>query len=207
MADSADEWQGAKDAVFPCLLPPGSQGDPAERKVDWANEGIQTHAQPLITEGPCGLVVAFTLQGPGFDVLVNAQHLHDWGITAEELAVTAGQNLGSWSDGVGWTDEDSGERRLRSSESGTGRDAARILLPAVRAGLAAELRRGAPPGTRVLVGLPDRELLVAGALRPGDAEFAGLFHDFVMDHSASADQPIDRRLFELQGDDLVEFTG
>ena len=203
----ADEWQRTKDAVFPCLLPPGSQGDPAERKVDWANEGIQTHAQPLITEGPCGLVVAFTLQGAGFDVLVNAQHLHDWGITPEELAVTAGQNLGVWSDGVGWIDEDSGERRLRSSESGTGRDAARILLPAVRANLAAELRRGAPPGTRVLVGLPDRELLVAGALRPGDHEFAALLHDFVMDHSESADQPIDRRLFELQGDDLVEFTG
>ncbi len=203
----ADEWQRTKDAVFPCLLPPGSQGDPAERKVDWANEGIQTHAQPLITEGPCGLVVAFTLQGAGFDVLVNAQHLHDWGITPEELAVTAGQNLGTWSDGVGWIDEDSGERRLRSSESGTGRDAARILLPAVRANLAAELRRGAPPGTRVLVGLPDRELLVAGALRPGDHEFAALLHDFVMDHSESADQPIDRRLFELQGDDLVEFTG
>jgi hypothetical protein len=203
----ADEWQLAKDAVFPCLMPPGSQGDPAERKVDWANEGIQTHAQPLITEGPCGLVVAFTLQGTGFDVLVNAQHLHDWGVTAEELAVTAGQNLGAWSDETGWIDEDSGERRLRSSESGTGRDAARILLPAVRASLAAELRRGAPPGTRVLVGLPDRELLVAGALRPGDHEFAALMHDFVMDHSASADQPIDRRLFELQGDDLVEFTG
>lgn len=203
----ADEWQQAKDAVFPCLLPPGSQGDPAERDRDWATEGIQTHAQPLITDGPCGLVVAFTLQGAGFDVLVNAQHLHDWGITAEELAVTAGQNLGGWSDGVGWIDEDSGDRRLRSSESGTGRDAARILLPAVRAGLAAELQRGAPPGTRVLVGLPDRELLVAGALRPADHEFAALLHDFVMDHSASADQPIDRRLFELQGDDLVEYTG
>ena len=203
----ADEWQQAKDAVFPCLLPPGTQGDPAERERDWATEGIQTHAQPLITEGPCGLVVAFTLQGTGFDVLVNAQHLHDWGITAEELAVTAGQNLGVWSDGTGWIDEDSGDRRLRSSESGTGRDAARILLPAVRADLAAELRRGAPPGTRVLVGLPDRELLVAGAMRPGDHEFAALLHDFVMDHSASADQPIDRRLFELQGDDLVEYTG
>ena len=203
----ADEWQRTKDAVFTCLLPPGSQGDPAERERDWSTEGIQTHAQPLITEGPCGLVVAFTLQGTGFDVLVNAQHLHDWGITAEELAVTAGQNLGAWSDGVGWIDEDSGDRRLRSSESGTGRDAARILLPAVRAGLAAELQRGAPPGTRVLVGLPDRELLVAGALRPADHEFAALLHDFVMDHSASADQPIDRRLFELQGDDLVEYTG
>ncbi|MFI5261556.1 MAG: hypothetical protein ACHQZR_03255 [Candidatus Limnocylindrales bacterium] len=203
----ADEWQRVQEAVFPCLLAPGTQGDPAERERDWATEGIQTHAQPLITEGPCGLLVGFTLMATGFDVLVNAQHLHDWAIGADDLALAAGKNLGAWSDGAEWADEASGAHRLRSSETGSGHDAARILLPQVRQDICAELSRGAPVGTRILVGLPDRDLLVAGALHPGDTEFAGLFRDFVMEHSSSADQPIDRRIFELQGDDLVEYAG
>jgi hypothetical protein len=202
----ADEWQRAKAGVFPCLLPPGTMGDPAERERDWATEGIQTHAQPLITEGPCGLVVGFTLQATGFDVLVNAQHLHDWGTSADDLALAAGNNLAAWSDSAAWTDEASGEHRLRSSETGSGHDAARILLPGVRRDLVAALSRDAPRGTRILVGLPDRDLLVAGPLRPGDTAFADLLHEFVMDHSSSADQPIDRRLFELQGDRLVEYV-
>lgn len=202
----ADDWQQVKAGVFPCLLPPGTQGEPAERERDWANEGIQTHAQPLITEGPCGLVVGFVLRATGFDVLVNAQHLHDWSVSAQDLAVTAGNNLAVWSDAAAWSDETSGDHRLRSSETGGGHDAARILLPAVRLDLAAQLGRGGPPGTRILVGLPDRDLLVAGALPPGDTAFASMFREFVMDHSESADQPIDRRLFEVQGDQLVEYS-
>ena len=60
---------------------------------------------------------------------------------------------------------------------------------------------------RVLVGLPDRHLLLAGGLRPGDDDFAALVRDYVMEHSAEADEPIDRRVFELRGADLVEFAG
>jgi hypothetical protein len=50
-------------------------------------------------------------------------------------------------------------------------------------------------------------LLLAGALREGDADFAALVRDYVMEHSADADEPIDRRIFELSGTDLVEFAG
>ncbi len=204
---AADEWQVARGGVFPVVLPAGTQGEAAERPHDWATEGIHAHAQPLVTEGPCGLVIGFTLEGAGFDVLVNAEHLHAWGITAEDLAAAAGENLAAWSSAAAWTDETSGTRRLLSSETGEGHDAARILLPEVRAQLTTLLSAGTPAGTRILVGLPDRDLLVAGALRPDDPDFAALLHDFVIEHSASADQPIDRRLFELRAGLLVEFAG
>jgi hypothetical protein len=203
----ADDWEAARGGIFPVLLAPGTQGEAAERPHDWATEGIQAHAQPLVTEGPCGLVVGFTLEGSGFDVLVNAEHLHGWGIDALELATTAGQNLAAWSSKAPWSDEISGTRRLVSSETGEGHDAARIILPEVKVQLLGRLAADAPAGTRVLVGLPDRDLLVAGALLPDDPEFAALLHDFVIEHSAAADQPIDRRLFELSGGELVEFAG
>jgi hypothetical protein len=203
----ADDWEAARGGIFPLLLPPGTQGEAAERPHDWASEGIQAHAQPLVTEGPCGLVVGFTLEGSGFEVLVNAEHLHAWGIDAVELATTAGQNLAAWSAQAPWSDEISGTRRLVSSETGDRHDAARIILPEVKVQLLGRLAADAPAGTRVLVGLPDRDLLVAGALLPDDPEFAALLHDFVIEHSAAADQPIDRRLFELSGGELVEFAG
>jgi hypothetical protein len=57
----------------------------------------------------------------------------------------------------------------------------------------------------VLVGLPERHLLLAGTLRPGDEEFVALFADFVLEQSGAADEPVDRRVFELRDGQLVEF--
>jgi hypothetical protein len=113
------------------------------------------------------------------------------------------RNLAAWSATAAWTDEVSGERRLISSDTGDGWDAARIILPDVRARLVAELGGAG----RVLVGIPERHLLVAGALRPGDDEFAALFAEFVLESSGAADEPVDRRVFELVDTQLVEFTG
>ena len=112
------------------------------------------------------------------------------------------RNLATWSATAAWTDEVSGERRLLSSDTGDGWDAARILLPEVIDKLTNELGSVG----RVLVGLPERHLLVAGTLRPGDQEFASLFADFVVEHSGGADEPIDRRVFELVDGRLVEFA-
>jgi len=112
-------------------------------------------------------------------------------------------NLAAWSATAPWTDEVSGERRLISSDTGAGWDAARILLPAVLGHLEAELR----PAGRILVGLPERHLMTAGSLRPGDDDFATLFADFIVETSGGADEPIDRRVFELVDGRLVEFAG
>ena len=38
-------------------------------------------------------------------------------------------------------------------------------------------------------------------------EFAGLFANFVIEQSGGADEPIDRRVFELRGGQLIEFDG
>jgi uncharacterized protein YtpQ (UPF0354 family) len=126
-----------------------------------------------------------------------------WGVEVAAIQDAALRNLAAWSATAAWTDEVSGERRLISSDTGDGWDAARIILPDVRARLVAELGGAG----RVLVGIPERHLLVAGALRPGDDEFAALFAEFVLESSGAADEPVDRRVFELVDTQLVEFTG
>jgi uncharacterized protein YtpQ (UPF0354 family) len=124
-------------------------------------------------------------------------------VTVEEIQDAALGNLEAWSATAAWTDEVSGERRLISSDTGDGWDASRILLPAVRERLSAELGGAG----RVLIGLPERHLMIAGALRPDDDEFAALFAEFVLEHSGGADEPVDRRVFELVDGRLVEFAG
>jgi hypothetical protein len=41
----------------------------------------------------------------------------------------------------------------------------------------------------------------------GDEEFAVLFAEFVRDHAAGADQPLDPRLHEIVGGELQPFAG
>jgi uncharacterized protein YtpQ (UPF0354 family) len=163
----------------------------------------KAHSQPLVDEGPCELAVVYAMDVGAFDVIVNVDHLLAWGVQAADVQDAALRNLATWSAGAAWTDEVSGDRRLLSSDTGDGWDAARILLPEVREHLSRELGAAG----RILVGLPERHLLVAGTLRPGDDEFAALFAEFVVEHSGGADEPIDRRIFELVDSRLVEFAG
>jgi hypothetical protein len=204
-ADSPEQdWLAAEASLMPILRPVGSGGtrlaeiDP----VRLAAEGLRSHAQPVVDDGPCELVVAYVLRAYAFDVLVNADHLLAWGATPAELRAAAMANLASWSAEAPWTDEVSGHRRLVSSASGDGGDAARILLPEVRRHLVDELG----PGVRVLVGIPERDLLIAGALYAGDEEFGALFAEFVRGHADGSDQPLDRRVLEIMDGELRIFA-
>jgi hypothetical protein len=199
------DWNVARDLVRPAFRPIGTQGQPIET-IDRENlmaHAAQSHAQPLIDTGPAGLPVVYTIPAGGFDIVVNGDHLLSWGIEPADLQDAAMRNLAAWSATAPWTDESSGDRRLISSDTGDGLDAARIMLPEVIEHLVAQLG----PGGRVLVGVPERHLLTAGSLRPDDAEFASLFGDFVLEHSGGADEPIDRRVFEIVDGRLVEFGG
>ena len=198
------DWSAASAVIYPALRPVGTHGlrvsdiDPDVL----AAEANRSHSQPLVDEGPCDIPVVYALNAGAFDVIVNGDHLLSWGVGPEAIQDAAMSNLAKWSAGAAWTDEVSGERRLLSSDTGDGWDAARILLPEVIDKLTSELGSVG----RVLVGLPERHLLVAGTLRPGDQEFASLFADFVVEHSGGADEPIDRRVFELVDGRLVEFA-
>jgi len=199
------DWAHARDLIYPALRPVGTTGQPVE-SLDvgaLAATAAQRHAQPLLDEGPAGLPVVYALDAGAYDVIVNGDHLLSWGVAPSEIQDAALRNLARWSESAAWTDEVSGDRRLVSSDTGDGWDAVRILLPDVVAHLSAELG----PHGRVLVGVPDRHLLVAGSLRPGDDEFATLFADFVLEQSGGADEPIDRRVFEIVDGRLVPFHG
>ena len=200
------DWSAARALVFPVLRAPGTVGAPADVPLDVLRSSSSAHTVPLVADGPCGLVVAFAMAGGGYEVMVNGDHLLSWGVDPGELAAVAGANLAAWSAGAPWSEEVAGTRRLLSSDTGSGHDAARILLDEVRAHLVRELLLGSDPGTRLLIGLPDQHLLVAGTMVPGDEEFGPLFHDFVVEQSGGADDPVDRRIFELVGGELVEFS-
>jgi hypothetical protein len=199
-----NDFVAAAALVVPAFRPVGTPGQP----ISELGQGIpgpssKAHTQPLLEEGPCGLAVVYTMAADGFDVLVNGDHLVSWGVGVADLEDAAIANLAAWSARAAWTDEVSGDRRLVSSDTGEGNDAARILLPEVRDHLARELGGAG----RVLIGLPERHLLLASAVRRGDEEFAALFAEFVIEHSGGADEPIDRRVFELVDGQLVEFAG
>jgi len=198
------DWSAAAPLIFPVLRPPGTQGQRIDR-IDAATleaMSAKSHNQPLVDEGPAGLVVVYALPAGGFDVIVSGDHLLSWGVQPAEVQDAALSNLRRWSASAAWTDEASGDRRLISSDTGEGWDAVRIVLPEVAERLATELG----PAGRILIGIPERHLLVAGSLRPGDEEFAALFTEFVVEQSGGADEPVDRRVFELRDGRLVEFT-
>jgi hypothetical protein len=198
------DWNAAAGLIYPALRPVGTQGVAIDEldTASLAEHATQSHPQPIVDEGPCGLPVVYALAAGGFDVIVNGDHLLSWGVATTDVQDAAIRNLSAWSAQAPWTDEVSGERRILSSDTGDGWDAARILLPTVRDHLAQEL--GATG--RVLVGLPERHLLIAATLRPDDPEFAALFSEFVVEQSGGADEPIDRRVFELVDGKLTEFA-
>ena len=199
------DWATARDLLYPAFRPVGTQGLALESidRETLAAHAAQRHAQPLIDIGPAELPVVYTIDAGAYDIVVNGDHLLSWGVEPSELQDAAIRNLGAWSATAPWTDEVSGDRRLISSDTGNGWDAARILLPDVVAHLVTELGSVG----RILIGLPERHLMTAGSLRPGDDDFATLFAEFIVEHSGGSDEPIDRRVFELVEGRLVEFSG
>jgi hypothetical protein len=207
IADSPEhDWGLARELVRPAFRPVGTQGMHIETvdRDTLAQHTMQTHhSQPLLDTGPAGLPVVYTMPAGGFDVVVNGDHLLTWGIEPGQLQDAALRNLAIWASNAPWSEETSGDRRVISSDTGEGLDAVRILLPDALAYLAGELGSAG----RVLVGIPERHLLVAATLRPEDPNFAALFGEFVIEQSGGADEPVDRRLFEIVDGRLVEFAG
>jgi hypothetical protein len=199
------DWATARAVVFPAFRPVGTQGLAVEsfNRDALTGHGSLSPAQPLLDLGPAGLPIVYTIDAGGFDVVVNGDHLLSWGVEPAEVQDAALKNLAGWSAGAAWVVEESGPRRLVSSQTGEGWDAVRVILPETLARLANELQG---PG-RILVGIPERHLLTAGSLSTGDDEFAALFADFVVEQSGGADEPIDRRVFELVDGRLIEFIG
>jgi hypothetical protein len=205
MADSPEhDWGLAKDLVRPAFRPVGTTGLSIETfdRETLAQHSMQSHAQPVLDTGPAQLPVVYTIAAGGFDIVVNGDHLLSWGIEPAQLQDAAMANLRAWASTAPWTDETEGDRRLISSDTGDGMDAVRILLPETVDHLSRELS----PNGRVLVGIPERHLLAAATLRAEDAGFAAMFSEFVIEQSGGADEPVDRRLFELVDGRLVEFN-
>ncbi len=193
-------WEAAAPILFPVLRPAGTIGlrlDEVANPHDAAG-----NLEPLVDDGPAGLVVSYVMAAGGFDVLANGDHLAAWSATPAMLRDASFRNLAAWSLEAPWSEDAADRRRVLSSDTGDGWDASRILLPDVQAHLEHELGGGT---SRVLVGVPAAHLLVAASLRPEDPEFAGLFADFVLEYAGDSDAEIDRRVFELRDGRLTVF--
>ena len=153
--------------------------------------------------GPAGLPIVYVIPGRGFEVVVGVEHIQAWGVGPQQVHDAAMANLRAMVRGAGWSSEVSGERLVVWSDGGDGMDAVRILLHEARARLAADLA----PADRILVGVPERDLLIAARVAEGDVEFAAQFAGYVEDRATTADEPIDRRVFELTGGELSEPAG
>jgi 2-(1,2-epoxy-1,2-dihydrophenyl)acetyl-CoA isomerase len=121
----------ARSLVFPAFRPIGTQGLEVEsfNRDALAGHGALSHAQPLLDQGPAGLPVVYTMDAGGFDIVVNGDHLLSWGVEPADVQDAALRNLAAWSAGAAWVVEESGARRLVSSQTGEGWDAVRIILP------------------------------------------------------------------------------
>lgn len=190
------DWAAASKLIRPALKPVGTSGsDGKDRHVrQGSGAGL-----PIVKEGPAGLAIIYVIPAYGFDVVVGMDHLLAWGVGPDEVHDAAMSNLGSWSRGVAWIDETDAHRRVVWSDSGEGLDAARILLEEVRNRLVSDLA----PACRILIGLPERDMLIAAGLADGDEEFVSMFADYIADRADAADQPIDERVFELVDGELV----
>jgi len=199
------DWGRARGLVRPAFRPVGTQGLHIESidETTLAAHVGQPHAQPILDTGPAGLPVVYTIAAGGFDIIVNGDHLLTWGIEPAALQDAALANLAAWATNAPWSVEDSGDRHLVSSDTGDGFDAVRILLPEA----VEHLTRSLGEGARVIVGIPERHLLTAASLKPGDEAFVDLFAEFIIEQSGAADEPIDRRIFEIVDGRLVEFAG
>jgi hypothetical protein len=195
------DWSAAARLVYPVLRPAGTLGRSLAALATPMSAAGET--QPVIDPGPADLVVAYAISAAGFDVLASGDHLAAWAVVPDALRQAAVRNLAAWSSAAPWSEEADGQRRILSSDTGDGWDAARILLPEVTAHLGDTLGDG---GARVLIGLPARHLLVAGALHRDDTEFGLQFADFVSDYADDSDEAIDRRVFELVAGRLVPFS-
>jgi len=200
------DWAAARSRVFPLLRAADAEGVDPDAAHDLSLADSLANTLPVRTPGPAGLTIVYGIAADGFAVLVNVEHLQSWGIGGVELESAAAENLASWSDAAEWTEERDDARRLLSSSTCAGYDASRVLLPEVRARLA-DLALDAPEGTRILVGVPDRDLLVAAPLIPGDEGFTDLFRAFVAEQFESGSMPIAGSILELRDGELVAFDG
>jgi hypothetical protein len=194
------DWSAAAKVIRPALRPVGTAGiDGHDLRLPAGHAGP---GKPLMSVGPAGLPLVYVLPGVGFEVVVGVEHLLAWGVGPDQVHAAAIANLVAWSEGAAWVDESNEHRRISWSETGEGQDAARILLPQVRERLVSELGSG----RRILVGLPERDLLIAAGLAEGDDEFVAMFAEYVADRALDAEQPIDGRVFELVEGELVELV-
>ncbi len=131
--------------------------------------------------------VALVLAYDGRSRFVSSKDLEAWSLAVADALGLAVENLGGRAKEARLTRVDIGSGAMCVSRTGDGLDSARLLLPSLRATLAAEL------GDPFLVAVPHRDVLLACAHGDGATEAA--FARRVSDDAARAPHAVSARVF------------
>jgi hypothetical protein len=135
----------------------------------------------------------YALHVGGFDIIVNADHVLSWGVTVEQIQDAALRNLAEWSAGAAWTDEVSGERRLISSDTARAGTRRGSSCPRSSTGCRGSWARSGASSSGSRSGTcssPAASGRATGTSRRSSPSSS-------VEQSGGADEPIDRRVFEL----------
>ena len=149
-----DAWatfESVRRLIVPVLKPAG-----------WAADLAAESRLPSVEFAP-GLIVCFAIDEPQQMVFVQQRQLARWDVPLERVQGAALDNLAERSRDLKLSvlaaDPESGDPSAVVLNSNDGYDAARFLLPDLREALAAQL------GDEYLVGVPNRDFLIAFSLR------------------------------------------
>jgi hypothetical protein len=117
-------WEAAAPILYPVLRPAGTLG--LRLSTITTPSSAAGNVDPLLDDGPVDLAIAYAVTAGGFDVLANGEHLASWNVSPATMRAAAYGNLAAWAVGAPWSIDASESRRVISSDTGDGWDAAGI---------------------------------------------------------------------------------
>jgi uncharacterized protein YtpQ (UPF0354 family) len=162
---SYEDYESVRDRLLPML-----------KSEQWVQEA-PGHLDVLRVEFAPGLVICFAVDEPTRVAYVTRQMVESWDVPVERVQEVAQDNLAARQSGLELTvlNGDDGRPFAIAINSGDGYDATRLVLPSVREALEEQL------GEEYLVGLPNRDFLIAFAPRDMEVQ-AGIIRQVKQDY-------------------------
>ena len=181
---SYDSYDQVRDRLLPML-----------KSEEWVREA-PGHLDLLRVEFAPGLALCFAVDEPTRMAYVTRQMVESWDVPVERVQEVAQDNLAARQAGLELTvlNGDDGRPFAVAINTGDGYDATRLVLPTVRDTLAEQL------GEQYLVGLPNRDFLIAFAPRDPEVQ-AGIIRQVKQDYH-KMNHPITPTIYRVRAESV-----
>jgi uncharacterized protein YtpQ (UPF0354 family) len=181
---SYDRYGAVRDRLMPVLKP-----------EEWVQE-VPGGQELVKVEFAPGLVMCFAIDEPTRMAYVTGEMLEKWGVPLERVQEVAQDNLAARDSSLEVMVMNDGDNRPCAMIVNTqdGYDASRLTVPGVRDLFAEEL------GDEYLVGLPNRDFLIAFSLRDGEMS-AGIVRQIKHDYQRM-NHPITATVYRVRPDTI-----